>query len=251
MTGGTPPAAAPRRRRATLGSPNFVALWGSTTASNLADGLFQVGLPLLALTLRVGGLALLTAAAALGVGSLPVLYLVAFAMGIAEVAAHTAAQALLPALVAREQLEGANAQLIGAQTIANAFAGPALGGAAGRDRGLAGAGRQRRPLRRRGGGAGPAAGLVPRGFGRAAAAPWCRDRRRAALPGAPPVAAHPGRGRVRHEPRLGELAGGAGGLRGSPRADGAVAVRVRPAVHRHRRRRRSWAGSGPRCGRCW
>jgi len=28
-----------------------VALWGSTTASNLADGLFQVGLPLLALTL--------------------------------------------------------------------------------------------------------------------------------------------------------------------------------------------------------
>jgi hypothetical protein len=28
-----------------------VTLWGSTTASNLADGLFQVGLPLLALTL--------------------------------------------------------------------------------------------------------------------------------------------------------------------------------------------------------
>ena len=51
MSGGTPPATTPRRRRVTLGSPDFVALWGSTTASNLADGLFQVGLPLLALTL--------------------------------------------------------------------------------------------------------------------------------------------------------------------------------------------------------
>jgi MFS family permease len=171
MTGGMPPAAAPRR--ATLGSPNFLALWGSTTASNLADGLFQVALPLLALTLtrspgliaavtfaltlpwllfalpvgalvdrldrrrmmlaadllRVAGLGLLTAAVALGVASLPLLYLVAFVMGIAEVAADTAAQALLPAVVAHQQLEGANARLVGAQTIANAFAGPALGGA--------------------------------------------------------------------------------------------------------------------------
>jgi hypothetical protein len=49
-------------------------------------------------------------------------------MGIAEVAADTAAQALLPAVVAPQQLEGANARLPGAQTIANAFAGPALGG---------------------------------------------------------------------------------------------------------------------------
>jgi MFS family permease len=173
MTGGTPPAAALQRRRATLGSPNFVALWGSTTASNLADGLFQVALPLLALTLtrspgliaavtfaltlpwllfalpvgalvdrvdrrrmmlaanllRVVGLALLTAAVTLGVASLPVVYLVAFVMGIAEVAADTAAQALLPAVVAPQQLERANARLLGAQTITNAFAGPALGGA--------------------------------------------------------------------------------------------------------------------------
>ena len=50
MTDGTPPAAL-GRRRASLGSRNFVALWGPTIASNLADGLFQVGLPLLALTL--------------------------------------------------------------------------------------------------------------------------------------------------------------------------------------------------------
>src|SRR5512132_4189129 len=172
MTGGTPPAAALRHRRATLGSPNFVALWGSTTASNLADGLFQVGLPLLALTLtrspgliaavtfaltlpwlllalpvgalvdrfdrrrtmlaanlmRAAGLALLTAAVILDVASLPVLYLVAFVMGIAEVAADTAAQALLPAVVAREQLESANARLVGVQLIANGFAGPSLGG---------------------------------------------------------------------------------------------------------------------------
>jgi hypothetical protein len=50
-------------------------------------------------------------------------------MGVAEVAADTAAQALLPAVVAPQQLEGANARLVGAQTVANAFAGPALGGA--------------------------------------------------------------------------------------------------------------------------
>jgi MFS family permease len=173
MPGGTSSAAAPRRPRTALGSPNFVALWGSSTAANLADGLFQVALPLLALTLtsspsliaavtfaltlpwllvalpvgalvdrfdrrrtmlaanllRVGGLALLTATVALGVATLPVLYLVALVMGTAEVAADTAAQALLPALVTPQQLEGANARLVGAQTIANAFAGPALGGA--------------------------------------------------------------------------------------------------------------------------
>jgi MFS family permease len=173
MTGGMPPTVALRRRQAALGSGNFAALLGATAASNLADGLFQVGLPLLALTLtrspgliaavtfaltlpwllfalpvgalvdrfdrrrtmlaanlvRVAGLALLTAAVTLGVASLPILYLVAFVMGIAEVAADTAAQALLPAVVAREQLEGANARLVGVQLIANGFAGPSLGGA--------------------------------------------------------------------------------------------------------------------------
>jgi hypothetical protein len=51
MPGGTPSAAAPRRPQTTLGSPNFAALWGSSTAANLADGLFQVALALLALTL--------------------------------------------------------------------------------------------------------------------------------------------------------------------------------------------------------
>jgi len=173
MTAGTPPAVASPRRQAPFRSRSFLALWGSTTASNLADGLFQVGLPLLALTLtrspsliaavtfaltlpwllfalpvgalvdrsdrrrmmlaanllRVAGLALLTVAVALDLASLPVLYVVAFAMGVAEVAADTAAQALLPAVVAREQLEGANARLLGAQTVANSFAGPILGGA--------------------------------------------------------------------------------------------------------------------------
>jgi aryl-alcohol dehydrogenase-like predicted oxidoreductase len=51
MAGGRPPAPGPRRRLATLGSRGFVALWGSSTAASLADGLFQVALPLLALTL--------------------------------------------------------------------------------------------------------------------------------------------------------------------------------------------------------
>jgi MFS family permease len=155
------------------GSRNFAALWGSSTASNLADGLFQVALPLLALRLtrspgliaavtfaltlpwlllalpvgalvdrqdrrrtmlaanllRVTVLGLLTVAVTLDLAGLAVLYLAALVMGTAEVFADTAAQALLPAVVSRERLEGANARLLGAQTVANVFVGPSLGGA--------------------------------------------------------------------------------------------------------------------------
>lgn len=152
---------------------NFSALWGGSTASNLADGLIQVALPLLAagltgspaavagvtfaLTLpwllfallagalvdrldrrrtmvaanllRAAAIGVLAGAVALDAVAMPVVYVAAFMMGIAETFADTAAQAILPAVVPGAQIEGANARLLGAQTVANGFIGPPLGGA--------------------------------------------------------------------------------------------------------------------------
>ncbi|MGH2531477.1 MAG: MFS transporter [Thermomicrobiales bacterium] len=152
---------------------SFPALWGGSTASNLADGIFQVTLPLLAVSLtgspasvagvtfaltlpwlvfallagalvdrldrrqtmvaanllRAAAIGVLVVAVALDVVTLPVVYLAAFALGAAETFADTAAQAILPSVVAGVQLEGANARLLGAQTVANGFIGPPLGGA--------------------------------------------------------------------------------------------------------------------------
>lgn len=56
------------------------------------------------------------------------LYIVAFALGVAEVVADTAAAAILPAVVEPEELEAANARLVGSLTVGNEFVGPALGG---------------------------------------------------------------------------------------------------------------------------
>jgi MFS family permease len=156
-----------------IGSPDFGFLWGSSTASNLADGLFQVALPLLAVELtrspslvaavtfsltlpwllfalpagalvdrqdrrrvmvaanllRAGVLGLLALGVTTDAVSLPMVFLAALLMGVAEVFADTAAQAILPAIVPAERLEGANARLLGSQTVANGFVGPPLGGA--------------------------------------------------------------------------------------------------------------------------
>lgn len=152
---------------------NFGALWTAATASNLADGLVQLVLPLYAARLtaspglvagvavattlpwlvfalpagaladrldrrylmvranllRALALGLLALAAALGAAGLPALYAAALALGVAETIADTAAQTILPAVVATDRLEGANARLLGAQTVANGFVGPPLGGA--------------------------------------------------------------------------------------------------------------------------
>lgn len=56
------------------------------------------------------------------------LYTVAFALGVAEVGADTAASAILPSVVKLEDLEEANARLVGSVTVGNEFIGPALGG---------------------------------------------------------------------------------------------------------------------------
>ncbi|WP_165404071.1 MFS transporter [Egicoccus halophilus] len=68
------------------------------------------------------GLAVLTDTA-----SIWLLYLVALGLGTFEVLFDNAAQALMPAVVSREQLEKANGRLFAGEIVTNQFAGPPLG----------------------------------------------------------------------------------------------------------------------------
>jgi MFS family permease len=155
----------------TLGR-NFHKLLAASGFANLADGVFQVALPLLAVQLTrsplliagvaiaaripwlllslvagaladrldrrqtmvrvnlvrsvlLGGLALAVAA---DLASLPMLYVVAVLLGIAETLFDTSAQSLLPAIVPRDDLSRANSRLFAVELVANMFAGPPLGG---------------------------------------------------------------------------------------------------------------------------
>jgi predicted MFS family arabinose efflux permease len=76
-----------------------------------------------ALAVGLLGLAVLADAA-----SLPLLYLVFFALGTAETLFDNAAVSILPAVVPREQLPRANGRLLGAQMVANELVAPPLGG---------------------------------------------------------------------------------------------------------------------------
>lgn len=62
------------------------------------------------------------------VATLPLLYLVFFALGTAETLFDSAAVSILPAVVAKEQLPSANGRLLGAQMVANELVAPPLGG---------------------------------------------------------------------------------------------------------------------------
>ena len=77
---------------------------------------------------RVIVLAGLTALALMDGLSLPVLYVVAFALGVGETLFDTAAQSILPSIVAKEQLSTANGRLYGVELVTNQFVGPPLGG---------------------------------------------------------------------------------------------------------------------------
>jgi MFS family permease len=66
--------------------------------------------------------------AAVEVGSIALIYLVAFGAGVAETLYATAAQAIVPQLVRRSQLDRANGLQQIADQATNQFAGPALGG---------------------------------------------------------------------------------------------------------------------------
>ena len=67
-------------------------------------------------------------AAAFGFGSIWILYLGAFTVGMAETIYDTSAQSILPQVVTRDLLPRANARLYVAETTANQFIGPPLGG---------------------------------------------------------------------------------------------------------------------------
>ncbi len=151
---------------------NYWRLWGASAASNLADGIFFIVLPLLAVRLTdspllIAGIALVSrlpwlvfvliagaladrmdrrrtmrnvqlfrvvavgvlAALSLTDGlSLPVLYVAALALGVAETFFDTAAQSILPSIVGKEQLASANGRLYGVELVMNQFVGPPLGG---------------------------------------------------------------------------------------------------------------------------
>ncbi len=73
-------------------------------------------------------LAVLGAAVLFDAASIWLLYVVSFGLGTAEVLFDTSAQAFLPRLVDRDQLERANGLQMGLETVGNQFAGPPLGG---------------------------------------------------------------------------------------------------------------------------
>jgi MFS family permease len=80
---------------------------------NVIRGLLMLGLGVLAGT---------------GTATLPVLVVLAFVFASVEVVSDAAAQALLPAIVARKDLESANGRLFALQTGTAQFVGPPLGG---------------------------------------------------------------------------------------------------------------------------
>src|SRR5215216_1575494 len=104
---------------------SFAALWSSTLSSNLADGVFKLALPLLATRLTdspalVAGVAFavrlpwllfalpvgaLVAGLLAGFASLPLIYVTALLLGIAETVADTAGSSVLPSFVAPADLE--------------------------------------------------------------------------------------------------------------------------------------------------
>lgn len=80
-------------------------------------------------SLRSAVLIGLAAAVVLDSITVPLLYGVALVVGIAEVVFDTSAQALVPSLVDRRDLETANGRVVVAEIVGNEFAGPAIGGA--------------------------------------------------------------------------------------------------------------------------
>jgi MFS family permease len=74
-------------------------------------------------------LAALTVSAAVGWGSLPVLYLCFFLVGTGETFFRNASQIMVPSVVRPEVLVTANSRLMAAQTAGNQFVGPLLGAA--------------------------------------------------------------------------------------------------------------------------
>lgn len=71
---------------------------------------------------------LLGLSVALDAASLPVMYAVFFLIGTLETLFDNAAQAIIPSIVPRENLEKANGRLYAAEIVSNSFVGPPVGG---------------------------------------------------------------------------------------------------------------------------
>lgn len=77
---------------------------------------------------RVVLLCILTLAVLMNFFSLPLLYIIAFLLGIGETLVDTALTSIVPSIVSRDRLNWANAQITAAQTVTNSFIGPPLAG---------------------------------------------------------------------------------------------------------------------------
>ena len=77
---------------------------------------------------RVVLLFLLIIAVIMNFISLPFLYIVAFLLGVGETLVDTALTSIVPAMVSRDRLNWANAQITAMQTVTNTFIGPPLAG---------------------------------------------------------------------------------------------------------------------------
>ncbi|RLV57407.1 MFS transporter [Aeromicrobium phragmitis] len=97
-------------------------------AGLLVDALDRRRAMMLANLLRASALALASISILVGEHSLWMLYATAFVLGSAETVHDTAAQSLLPSVVAPAALERANGRLSTAEVTTNGFAGPPLGG---------------------------------------------------------------------------------------------------------------------------
>jgi MFS family permease len=93
----------------------------------IVDRMPRIGLIVAVQLGRALGVAALGAMVWLDQASMPLIYVVAFAIGIGEVLADTTMQTLIPAVVPDDELETANGQLYAAQAVANDFAGPPAG----------------------------------------------------------------------------------------------------------------------------
>jgi len=97
-------------------------------AGALADRLDRRRLMVTVNVVRTLLLGILGATVLLDAATIWLLYGVSFSLGTAEVLFDTSAQAFLPRVVRRDQLERANGLQMGAETVANQFVGPPLGG---------------------------------------------------------------------------------------------------------------------------
>ena len=94
----------------------------------LVDRLDRRRLMVAAETARIGAIAVLLGAVAADLVSLPLLYAVALALGVAEVVALTAGASIIPAAVPRNRWQTVTARITAAEYLCNGFVGAPVGG---------------------------------------------------------------------------------------------------------------------------